>query len=376
VSPIQSSTVKVGALMLAGFGVLGAVIVLAGTKPGLFASSIDLEARFHTVNGLQIGAPVTLFGMNVGTVRQISFSSDPAGDYVVVHMRIDKTAARRLHVDSRAQIETIGMLGDKFVKLTPGTPQTALVRPGAAVNAIDPVDFEALVGQQNSRDFMVNVYFIASSMRVLLDELQNGHGLLRELMRGGENGEQLSLHDLKQTLERIDHVSAAAQKVIGRAADERSFAGAMLSRENNGRKMLSDLAASLASLRVSVARLDRLSYRAEHAQGLIPRLAEDPQLADQLMSDLGQTSRKLQQILDKINTGQGTLGKMVNDPTLYNRANSLLSGGGWGTSLIRGLYGVSHPFSPPPAQSQNDHPATGRGSPKELSISPSSAAIP
>jgi phospholipid/cholesterol/gamma-HCH transport system substrate-binding protein len=381
----------VGALMLAGIGALIVVIVLAGGRPGLFAPGIDLEARFHRVNGLQAGAPVALFGMTVGAVEQISFSADPTADYVVVRMWIEHAAARRLHADSEAEIETIGLLGDKFVELTPGTPQAGVIRPGAALHARDPVDYEALVGRQNTRDFLTNIYFIAGSMRVLLEQLQNGRGLLSELIRGDENGGQLSLANLRQTLEHIDRASAALQRMLDRAADDRSLAGALLSNKNDGRKMISDIAASVASLRASAARLDGFSARVERARGLIPRLVEDSQLADRLIGELDRTSRQLERILYKIDAGQGTLGKMINDPTLYFRADSLLSGGGWGLSLMRGLYGISHPFSPSLSPSQSvssvactcsrasdpgDPAATDPGSTKEFAAPSSSAASP
>lgn len=352
-SPIQVSAVKAGAVMLAGIGALALAIVLAGGGPGFFTSGIVVEARFHRVSGLQAGAPVALFGMPVGAVDELSFSSDPAADYVVVRMWIKSAAARRLHADAQAEIETMGLLGDKFIELTAGSAQAGAIRPGAVLRARDPVDYEALIGRQEARDFLSNVYFIAGSMRALLEQLQNGRGLLSELIRGGPAGTELSLADLKQTLAHIDRASAALKRIAERLLDNRSLAGAMLSSKSDGRKMVAEMAASVASLRASAQRLERLSARLEQARGLLPRLVEDPQLADRLLGQIDRTSRQLERILYKIDAGQGTLGKMVNDPTLYDRANSLLGGGGWGFSLMRGLYAVSHPFSPAPWRAQS-----------------------
>jgi phospholipid/cholesterol/gamma-HCH transport system substrate-binding protein len=338
--------------MLASIGMLVIVSIWAGARPGFFARGVDVEARFHRVNGLQAGAPVALLGMTVGSVEEVSLSAMPTDEYVVVRMRIEKSAARRLHADAEAQIETIGLLGDKFIELLPGTPRTAILRPGSTLNARDPMDYEALVGRENTRDFLINVYSIAASMRALLDQMQTGRGLLSELVRGDGNGEQPSLRELRQSLQHIDRLSVTLERMLERASDERTLAGALLSDKNDARKVVADLAASISSLRASAARLDRLSARMERARGLLPRLAEDPQLADRLIAEIDQTSHQLERILNKIDTGQGTLGKMVNDPTLYDRADSLLNSGGWGLSVMRGLYGISHPFSSPTSQNQ------------------------
>ncbi|SRR5579875_197620 len=341
----RSTTFRVGAVMLAGIAVLMTVVVLAGRKTRVFTSTVTFQAHFHRVNGLQAGAPVALSGVTIGAVDSIAFPSDPRADYIIVKMWVDKAAAQRVRADSHAQIETLGLLGDKFVELTPGSPQAPLAPPGAVLEARDPLDYEALVGRQDTRDFLANLYFIAGSMRAILAELQSGHGLLSELIRGDESGAGMSLADLKHTLDHIDHTTQSLDKLLSQLMHGRSLASAAFSNQSNGPKIMSDLAASIASLRVTADRLDNLTARMERARGLIPRLAEDPVLADRIIGDLEQISQELKRVLYKIDSGQGTLGKMINDPTLYDRLDSVFSGGGWGLSFMRAFYSLSHPFT-------------------------------
>jgi hypothetical protein len=63
------------------------------------------------------------------------------------------------------------------------------------------------------------------------------------------------------------------------------------------------------------------------------------------MSNLRRSSDDVREVLDKINGRQGTLGLLVNDPSLYNKTTNLVSASGWGFSLFRGAYSLTHPFS-------------------------------
>jgi hypothetical protein len=91
--------------------------------------------------------------------------------------------------------------------------------------------------------------------------------------------------------------------------------------------------------------LDSLVQRYHNADGTIPQLMENRKYASDVMSNLLQSSADLQQILRKINTGQGTIGKLVNNPGLYDSGQKLLTTQGWGVAFIKALYGIAHPLS-------------------------------
>ena len=107
------------------------------------------------------------------------------------------------------------------------------------------------------------------------------------------------------------------------------------------------------------------------ANGLLPQLMQDQNYASRVMSNLRRSSDDMREVLDKINGRQGTLGLLINDPSLYNRTTNLVSASGWGFSLFRGVYSVAHPFgttaspsyAPPPAEPMNYSPAVGSAPP-------------
>ena len=106
----------VGLFLLAGFACFSYLAVKMGDIKMFHNETYPVTARFISISGLKEGSVIELAGVNVGKVARIEL--DP-GDYeAVVHMNIDKSV--KLQDDSIASIRTAGIIGDKFIKLTPG----------------------------------------------------------------------------------------------------------------------------------------------------------------------------------------------------------------------------------------------------------------
>jgi phospholipid/cholesterol/gamma-HCH transport system substrate-binding protein len=77
------SALKAGAVITLAFVILFVVVMYAGTIERIFTPSIELEAVFQDVKGLRKGAPVWLFGTEVGSVKDIQLgpvSGNPSGE--------------------------------------------------------------------------------------------------------------------------------------------------------------------------------------------------------------------------------------------------------------------------------------------------------
>ncbi len=352
------SRIRVGAVIAIGLGLLAFAIFSIGHGTRFLRRAQFIEAHFHRINGLVAGAPVTLAGVRIGAVDTIRFPEDPRADYVVVRMWILESAARRVHTDSLAQIATMGMLGDKFVELTPGSPETPPLEPGAVIASRDPIDYEALLQGKTTGDLIANVIAISESMRSILDQIDKGHGILRELIQGSEDKQnQLTLGSIQKTLSSLNKLSTDMEQMIARLNKGKGLAGALLSEKTNGEKFLGSIQNAAVSLQTTSQRLDHLLARLDASKGMIPELMENKQYAEQVLPNLRASSADLHDILRKINTSQGTLGMMVNDPTLYVELKQLFSGGGgWAFSLLRALYSISHPFAEPASPMPQNEP--------------------
>ena len=108
--------IVVGAFLLAGFISFSWLAVKMGDINPFQNETYPMTARFTSISGLKEGSTIELAGVVVGKVSQIELD---AGDYeAVVHLNIDKTI--ELTDDSIASIRTSGIIGDKYIKLTPG----------------------------------------------------------------------------------------------------------------------------------------------------------------------------------------------------------------------------------------------------------------
>ena len=106
----------VGLFLLAGFAGFSWLAVKMGDLDLLRNESYSVSARFLSISGLKEGSAIELAGVNVGKVRRIEL--DPGEYEAIVHLDIDKSV--QLQDDSIASIRTAGIIGDKFIKLTPG----------------------------------------------------------------------------------------------------------------------------------------------------------------------------------------------------------------------------------------------------------------
>lgn len=102
-----------------------------------------LEARFSSVAGLAQGGRVEIAGVQVGSVDKISI--DPQRMQAVTSLKIRKDIV--LAEDSKAAIKTSGIIGDKYVLLTPGGSDDNLADGGRIYDTIAPLDIEELISK-------------------------------------------------------------------------------------------------------------------------------------------------------------------------------------------------------------------------------------
>jgi phospholipid/cholesterol/gamma-HCH transport system substrate-binding protein len=102
-----------------------------------------LTARFTSISGLRTGGVVEAAGVRVGTVSGIEF--DPKSFEAVVRLRIDKDVP--VQEDAIASIRTQGIIGEKFVKLTPGGFDELLKDGGEITETESAVSLEELVSK-------------------------------------------------------------------------------------------------------------------------------------------------------------------------------------------------------------------------------------
>ena len=142
---VRAVDISVGLFIL--LGLLATLFLVAQTiDPGRVSATETyvVEARFDHVGDLKVRAPVALAGVTIG--RVIGITVDPADYRAVVLLRIDGNFDN-LPVDTDAAIATAGLLGGKYVELTPGGDSELLEDQGEITFTQSAILLENLIGK-------------------------------------------------------------------------------------------------------------------------------------------------------------------------------------------------------------------------------------
>jgi len=135
--------ITVGVFLLAGFISFSWLAVKMGDINPFANETYPVTARFTSISGLKEGATIELAGVIVGKVSQIELD---AGEYeAVVYLNVDKAVA--LTDDSIASIRTSGIIGDKYIKLTPGGSEIMLEAGDEIDETESAISLEELVSK-------------------------------------------------------------------------------------------------------------------------------------------------------------------------------------------------------------------------------------
>ncbi|MEN8108569.1 MAG: outer membrane lipid asymmetry maintenance protein MlaD [Pseudomonadota bacterium] len=133
----------VGLFLLAGFASFAYISIKMGDIRMFMDETYPVTARFTSISGLKEGAIIELAGVKVGKVSRIELDS---GEYeAVVHLNVSKEV--QLTDDSIASIRTAGIIGDRFIKLTPGGSDIFLEAGGEIEETEPSISIEELVSK-------------------------------------------------------------------------------------------------------------------------------------------------------------------------------------------------------------------------------------
>jgi len=373
---------RIGLLVLAAILLFVGFVLSIGRRSALFEERYSLWTSFVSAEGLAVGAPVRLGGVPVGNVTRIAFGRDLKDRGIVVTMAIDQRVQNRIREDSVASIGTIGLVGDKVLDITVGSHDRPLLRPGGRLASQDPTDLSRLL--QRGDQILEHVSRISASLdefltggdsaatkqglneaiqsiRNTLVEVEKGEGLLHDIIYSREGSELLGRVD--RTVASLEHVAQTIQKeggflhaliytpqeeTMGRLT--RTLAGLedLVREAREGRGLLQALiydpegAELIARLSRSGEQLEGLVRSVREGQGLVPSLLFDPESAKVLedikaaAAGIKAVTADLQVVAARLRQGEGTLGALLEDPTVYEDLSALLRGANR-SELLRSL---------------------------------------
>jgi phospholipid/cholesterol/gamma-HCH transport system substrate-binding protein len=242
---------------------------------GGLSKGYPLYAKFPWGAGLKQGQPVLLVGVNVGYVDQVDLHQDGT---LVTTLRIQKSY--QVPVTSKATVVPNGIFGDMAIAVTPSRPDPRSFKPGDTI-PIGP-------STPGIADLTSKADSITKSVNAMTTALE------REMVAGG------GIRDLRQTI-------AATNRMVNEFA-------AVASEQSK------QLTATMTSLRRATSAIDPAKV-----DSTITNFRTASANMAAMSADLKETSSKLDAILAKVDSGNGSAAKLLNDPGIYNDTRALLA---------------------------------------------------
>jgi phospholipid/cholesterol/gamma-HCH transport system substrate-binding protein len=305
---------RVGVFVLAGLLVFGGLVYMLGRSAGLFERQYRLVAHFGETGGLIQGATVRLAGVAVGHVGEIRLP-EAGGAKVQVELFIARRVQDRIRADSIARIETLGLLGDKIIDVTLGSPGAAILQTGAELKTEEPFDTARLT--QQGAELLRNLVDLSADLRGALarvtgssagqdaaetlrvlrglaTEIERGQGALHRLVYDKQLGAALA--DAGETLRQVGETVRRVDRAL---ADPRA-AG-----------LAGEAQRTLEEARTAAARVNRILREVEEGRGLLHALVYDE---GRVLKDLEGVLGRASGLLAGVERGEGTLGVLLRDP--------------------------------------------------------------
>ncbi|HET9424971.1 MAG TPA: MlaD family protein [Gemmatimonadaceae bacterium] len=247
---------KVGSLILIALAVLAIALYKLGKAVNLFSKRYELHAFLKEAGGLRIGGSVMVAGQLAGTIKEIEFlpiDNDTLRNLEIV-VALDEALKEQVRGDSKARVRTLGLLGDKIIDISPGTPRFAVLQDGDTVSVQPSLDYDEVLTKAASA--VDDVVGLTKDLGTLTRSLVAGKGTVGQLLTNPALYNQL-------------------ESTLGRT--------------------------------------NALLYRVQTSRGTLARFLDDPRLYDEMVGAIG----GVDSLLVAMRSRNGSIGRLLTDTTLY-----------------------------------------------------------
>jgi len=300
--------IKVGIFVFLALAGLAFMSLQVGTGKLLSRGTYELVVYFDNVTGLKVDSPVEVAGIEVGRVGDIALEGGRA------RLTLELAGAVKVPGDTVASIKSRGVLGDKYVDLSGGSPDSPVLADGGTLARSDrSADLEVLfqkVGQ------------IADDIGVVAKSVANVFG-----GPGGEQNLRLTFDNLRDlTVSLNGMVQQNVESVNLIVANLRAFSADLKHISGTNRDGIDTIVANFetasAQMSQTLERVNSVMAKIDEGQGAVGRMVNDQELGD----DLRQAVASLQSVAAKIDEGKGSLGRLINDDTTSKELDKALEG--------------------------------------------------
>nr|WP_315165955.1 MlaD family protein [uncultured Flavobacterium sp.] len=222
---------KLGMFVIIGLVLFVTTIYFVGKQKNLFGSTFELNSKFNSVNGLEVGNNVRFSGINIGTVEEIEFLTDTS---VVIKLIIKEEVRKYIKKDAIASISSDGLMGDKVLTISSGKNSNVIVENNDNIASKQAIEMDDLmVSVKKSVD---NAGVITAQLAQFSYSMNNGNGALSKLVSDEEFG-----NSIKNMVSNLENSSNEFQKFTFKMNNGKGALSKLVSDEKMGRMIDSTL---------------------------------------------------------------------------------------------------------------------------------------
>jgi len=302
---------RVGIMVFATLLILGILMVMFGEMPKIIYGEYKLYITFDQAPGVSDGTPVRKSGILIGRVTNVSFSDEDTKVEVTVAIQ-DKF---RLHKNELCRVQS-NLLGDaslEFVRSPDRAASTELLKNGDKLKGVyTPEPAQLIANIQDKFDSTISsVQSTSSDLSAASRKLATTLDTLNQMLEQNRDG-------IKNAVDQANEIMSSTKSVIGDKDTQEQLRAAIKEMP----QMIKDTHDTVLKMRETVAVVDRnlrnvegfTKPLGERGEVLIDNLDRGTQKLDQLVSEMLKFSQAL-------NSSEGTIGQLVNNPELYQHIN-------------------------------------------------------
>lgn len=331
--------ILVGGFVLTGLALTILVIVMIGGERRAFDAKVSFATSFTDVQGLKPGAPVRLSGVDIGTVTDVAHNKNPNDDRLYVRMEIVRSEATRVREDSVAKVANKGLLGDKMLEVTPGTPGRRALSAGSTVSSDEGGDLTSIMAQvadmakkanvimgnlekttatladdQTRKDMQQSLH----SVSIVLNQVAAGDGYMGKLLHDPEEAARISraMANLESTTRKANDTMDSVQVLVARVNRGPGFAHDLLYSDQGSQ--------TLASFGTLASEASTTLRGIREGNGLARGVIYGDPEQQKIIANLQTMSTDMRDMVSGMKQGKGTIGALLVDPSIYEDMKAIL----------------------------------------------------
>jgi phospholipid/cholesterol/gamma-HCH transport system substrate-binding protein len=305
-----SSELKVGIFAIIVILILSFMTLKVGVISFIWEKGFRLYAVFDNISGLDENSRIKIAGVDAGIVERIELKNGKA--VLTLLVQPDK----KIYANATASLRMTGLLGDRYLALTIGTPDYPLLKDGDFIKQIDPsADMDVLATELTSAGEYVGD--LAESLGEILDEPE------REAIAE-------TIHNLREISEELKLILAENRAPLHETlANLEEFSKTLGEKGPGLIESLERIASQLDEKAPGL--IDDLRNIASNIEGAIE---ENRDLVRESIENFRDLSESANKIAGRLEKGEGTLGKLLKEEGLYESLHKVAEGAGKAVDVV------------------------------------------